>query len=52
MKSVDIHVSLRQFIHVLIGSHNFAIISIIFKSFLANGIFPDDWKSARFTPLF
>ena len=27
-------------------------ISIIFNSFLANGIFPDDWKSARVTPLF
>ena len=24
---------------------------IIFKSSLANGIFPDDWKSARVTPL-
>ena len=27
-------------------------ISIIFNSSLANGIFPDDWKSARVTPLF
>ena len=27
-------------------------ISIIFNSSLANGIFPEDWKSARFTPLF
>ena len=28
------------------------IISITFNSSLANGIFPEDWKSARFTPLF
>ena len=27
-------------------------ISIIFNSSLANGIFPDDWKSARVTPPF
>ena len=27
-------------------------ISVIFNSSLANGIFPDDWKSARVTPLF
>ena len=27
-------------------------ISIVFNSSLANGIFPDDWKSARVTPLF
>ena len=27
-------------------------ISIIFNSSLANGIFSDDWKSARVTPLF
>ena len=27
-------------------------ISIIFNSILANGIFSDDWKSARDTPLF
>ena len=27
-------------------------ISILFNSSLANGIFPDDWKSARVTPLF
>ena len=28
------------------------IISTTFNSSLANGIFPEDWKSARFTPLF
>ena len=27
-------------------------ISIIFSSSLANGIFPDDWQSARVTPPF
>ena len=33
----------------LIAPH---IISTSFNSSLANGIFPEDWKSARFTPLF
>ena len=33
----------------LIAPH---IISTTFNSSLANGIFPEDWKSARFTPLF
>ena len=32
----------------LIAPH---IISTSFNSSLANGIFPEDWKSARFTPL-
>ena len=31
----------------LIAPH---IISTTFNSSLANGIFPDDWKSARFKP--
>ena len=32
----------------LISTH----IQLIFNSSLANGIFPDNWKSARVTPLF